>query len=152
MAAALIAAAYDASPRIIENAAESALEHRLGMTGDPVAGYVQVPSFSSTPAKQGENRSRIVAVKRLTRNSCRNNRRKQGKDLPTDPGVGSIPLLFFPCFTDPTVGQRGSVAPANGRVTRKALRERPRSTALKQFFASTGSSPFWPPLRLQERQ
>jgi len=43
MAAALIAAAYDASPRIIENAAESALEHHLGMTCDPVAGYVQVP-------------------------------------------------------------------------------------------------------------
>jgi L-serine dehydratase len=43
MAAAMIAAAYDSSPRIIENAAESALEHHLGMTCDPVAGYVQVP-------------------------------------------------------------------------------------------------------------
>jgi L-serine dehydratase len=43
MAAALIAAAYDAPPRILENAAESALEHHLGMTCDPVAGYVQVP-------------------------------------------------------------------------------------------------------------
>ena len=43
MAAAMIAAAYDASPRVTENAAESALEHHLGMTCDPVAGYVQVP-------------------------------------------------------------------------------------------------------------
>jgi L-serine dehydratase len=43
MAAALIATAYDAPPRVIENAAESALEHHLGMTCDPVAGYVQVP-------------------------------------------------------------------------------------------------------------
>jgi L-serine dehydratase len=43
MAAALVAEAYDASPRVIENAAESALEHHLGMTCDPVAGYVQVP-------------------------------------------------------------------------------------------------------------
>jgi L-serine dehydratase len=43
MAAALTAEAYDASPRVIENAAESALEHHLGMTCDPVAGYVQVP-------------------------------------------------------------------------------------------------------------
>src|ERR1700751_1565690 len=43
MAAALVAAAYDASPRVVENAAESALEHHLGMTCDPVAGYVQVP-------------------------------------------------------------------------------------------------------------
>ena len=43
MAAALVAAAYDASPRVLENAAESALEHHLGMTCDPVAGYVLVP-------------------------------------------------------------------------------------------------------------
>jgi L-serine dehydratase len=43
MAAALIAAAYNSSPRVLENAAESALEHHLGMTCDPVAGYVQVP-------------------------------------------------------------------------------------------------------------
>jgi L-serine dehydratase len=28
---------------VVENAAESALEHHLGMTCDPVAGYVQVP-------------------------------------------------------------------------------------------------------------
>jgi L-serine dehydratase len=43
MAAAMIAAAYNSSPRVLENAAESALEHHLGMTCDPVAGYVQVP-------------------------------------------------------------------------------------------------------------
>jgi L-serine dehydratase len=43
MAAALAATAHDASARVVENAAESALEHHLGMTCDPVAGYVQVP-------------------------------------------------------------------------------------------------------------
>jgi L-serine dehydratase len=43
MAAALIAASYDAPSLVVENAAESALEHHLGMTCDPVAGYVQVP-------------------------------------------------------------------------------------------------------------
>jgi L-serine dehydratase len=43
MAAALVATANDAEPRVVENAAESALEHHLGMTCDPVAGYVQVP-------------------------------------------------------------------------------------------------------------
>jgi L-serine dehydratase len=43
MAAALIATAYDAPSRVVENAAESALEHHLGMTCDPVAGFVQVP-------------------------------------------------------------------------------------------------------------
>jgi L-serine dehydratase len=43
MSAALIAQVMDSSPLVLENAAESALEHHLGMTCDPVAGYVQVP-------------------------------------------------------------------------------------------------------------
>jgi L-serine dehydratase len=43
MAAALTATAYGAPTLVVENAAESALEHHLGMTCDPVAGYVQVP-------------------------------------------------------------------------------------------------------------
>jgi L-serine dehydratase len=43
MAAALVATAYDSPSLVVENAAESALEHHLGMTCDPVAGYVQVP-------------------------------------------------------------------------------------------------------------
>src|SRR6476659_1617203 len=43
MTAAFIAQVMDGSPLVIENAAESALEHHLGMTCDPVAGYVQVP-------------------------------------------------------------------------------------------------------------
>lgn len=43
MTAAFIAQAMGASPQTIENAAESALEHHLGLTCDPVAGYVQIP-------------------------------------------------------------------------------------------------------------
>jgi L-serine dehydratase len=43
MAAPLAATAFDAPAVVVENAAESALEHHLGMTCDPVAGYVQVP-------------------------------------------------------------------------------------------------------------
>jgi L-serine dehydratase len=43
MSAAFIAQVMDSSPLVVENAAESALEHHLGMTCDPVAGYVQVP-------------------------------------------------------------------------------------------------------------
>src|SRR3954466_3419157 len=43
MTAAFIAQVMDGEPLVIENAAESALEHHLGMTCDPVAGYVQVP-------------------------------------------------------------------------------------------------------------
>ena len=43
MAAAGIAALLGGSPEQIENAAEIALEHHLGMTCDPVRGLVQVP-------------------------------------------------------------------------------------------------------------
>jgi L-serine dehydratase len=43
MGAALIAQAHDFEPQVIANSAESALEHHLGMTCDPVAGFVQVP-------------------------------------------------------------------------------------------------------------
>ena len=43
MAAAGLAAVMGGTPEQIENAAEIALEHHLGMTCDPVAGLVQVP-------------------------------------------------------------------------------------------------------------
>ncbi len=43
MGAAAIAQAYGEPPQVAANAAEGALEHHLGMTCDPVAGYVQIP-------------------------------------------------------------------------------------------------------------
>ncbi len=43
MGAALIAQAHGMDHQVIANAAESSLEHHLGMTCDPVAGFVQVP-------------------------------------------------------------------------------------------------------------
>jgi len=43
MAAAMLAEARGYSPIIVSNAAEIALEHHLGMTCDPVGGYVQIP-------------------------------------------------------------------------------------------------------------
>jgi len=43
MAAAGLCAIRGGTPRQVENAAEIALEHHLGMTCDPVAGLVQVP-------------------------------------------------------------------------------------------------------------
>jgi L-serine dehydratase len=43
MAAAGLAAALGGTPPQVENAAEIAMEHHLGMTCDPVAGLVQVP-------------------------------------------------------------------------------------------------------------
>jgi L-serine dehydratase len=43
MGAALVAQAMDSPPLVAANAAEASLQHHLGMTCDPVAGYVQVP-------------------------------------------------------------------------------------------------------------
>ena len=43
MSAAMVAEAMGSSPQTVANAAESALESHLGLTCDPVAGYVQVP-------------------------------------------------------------------------------------------------------------
>ena len=43
MAAAGFCAVMGGTPEQIENAAEIALEHHLGMTCDPIAGLVQVP-------------------------------------------------------------------------------------------------------------
>jgi len=43
MGAALIAQAYGDPPQVAANGAEGALEHHLGMTCDPVAGFVQIP-------------------------------------------------------------------------------------------------------------
>ena len=44
MAAALVATAFDAPSTVVENAAESALEHHLGMTCDPVFVLIRGPS------------------------------------------------------------------------------------------------------------
>jgi L-serine dehydratase len=43
MGAAFLAQAHDFDHQVVANAAEAALEHHLGMTCDPVAGFVQVP-------------------------------------------------------------------------------------------------------------
>ena len=43
MGAAFLAQAHDFPPQVVANAAESSLEHHLGLTCDPVAGYVQLP-------------------------------------------------------------------------------------------------------------
>ena len=43
MAAAAVTTLFDANPEEVEYAAEIALEHQLGLTCDPVEGYVQIP-------------------------------------------------------------------------------------------------------------
>jgi L-serine deaminase len=49
MAAAGLAAMLGGSPKQVENAAEIALEHHLGMTCDPIGGLVQVRGYDLRP-------------------------------------------------------------------------------------------------------
>jgi L-serine dehydratase len=66
MAAAGLAAVLGGTPEQVENAAEIALEHHLGMTCDPVKGLVQVPCIerNGLGAHQG-------SFRRLTRHARR---------------------------------------------------------------------------------
>ena len=57
MAAAGLAAALGGTPEQIENAAEIAMEHHLGMTCDPIGGLVQVPCIE---------RNTMGAIKAIT--------------------------------------------------------------------------------------
>jgi L-serine dehydratase len=57
MAAAGLAAVSGGSPRQVENAAEIAMEHSLGLTCDPIAGLVQVPCIE---------RNAVAAIKAIS--------------------------------------------------------------------------------------
>jgi L-serine dehydratase len=61
MAAGGLAAALGATPRQIENAAEIAMEHNLGLTCDPVGGLVQMPCIERNAIAAGT----AVAATRL---------------------------------------------------------------------------------------
>ncbi len=61
MAAAGLSAVLDGTPAQVENAAEIALEHHLGMTCDPVAGLVQVPCIE----RNGIGATKAVAAASL---------------------------------------------------------------------------------------
>jgi L-serine dehydratase len=75
MGAAFLAQAHDFEPQVIANAAESSLEHHLGLTCDPVAGSVQLPciercSYGAGKAWVGflsELRDRLTAASTSTR-------------------------------------------------------------------------------------
>lgn len=57
MAAAGLAELVGGTPEQVENAAEIAIEHNLGLTCDPVGGLVQIPCIE---------RNAVVAVKAVT--------------------------------------------------------------------------------------
>jgi L-serine dehydratase len=72
MGAAFLAQAHDEPNQVIANGAESSLQHHLGMTCDPVAGFVQVPciercAFGAVKAWTGYliARNEIPANRRL---------------------------------------------------------------------------------------
>ena len=62
MAAAGLAEVMGGSPRQVENAAEIAMEHNLGLTCDPVGGLVQIPCIerNAIAAAQAINASRMA--------------------------------------------------------------------------------------------
>jgi L-serine dehydratase len=88
MAAALTATAYDAPSLVVENAAESALEHHLGMTCDPVAGYVQVPCIERCAFGAGQGMDRLRDRQQRDRvqapRQFRRNRDRSGSDRERD--------------------------------------------------------------------
>ena len=87
MAAAALCAALDGTNAQIENAAEIALEHHLGMTCDPIRGLVQIPCIernglgavkavaAASLAMQGDG-SHIVPL-----DACIETMRQTGKDM-----------------------------------------------------------------------
>lgn len=64
MAAAALTAVLDGTPAQIENAAEIAMEHHLGMTCDPVAGLVQIPCIerNAMGAVKAVNAARLALM------------------------------------------------------------------------------------------
>jgi L-serine dehydratase len=88
MGAAMIAYLNDACIRTIEIAAEIAIEHHLGMTCDPVGGYVQIPCIERNAvggvkaynawllASSGVNDTQVISLDRVIRVV-----RETGKDM-----------------------------------------------------------------------
>ncbi|MDO5536987.1 MAG: L-serine ammonia-lyase, iron-sulfur-dependent, subunit alpha [Desulfovibrionaceae bacterium] len=70
MSAALISQVLDGDPALVENSAELAMEHHLGMTCDPVGGYVQIPCISrcAMGAVKAWNASVMARAGRTTAN------------------------------------------------------------------------------------
>ncbi len=69
MAAAMLTQAKGFPPRIVLNAAEIALEHHLGMTCDPVAGFVQIPCIerNAMGALKAYNASLVASMEDVER-------------------------------------------------------------------------------------
>ena len=73
MAAGAYAEVIGGTPKQVENAAEMAMEHHLGLTCDPVGGLVQIPCIE---------RNGIAAEKPQARHPCAFGRRHRQKKSP----------------------------------------------------------------------
>jgi L-serine dehydratase len=83
MGAALVAQAMGSPPQVAANSAEAALQHHLGMTCDPVAGFVQVPCIE---------RCAFGAVKAWTGYMIANNEIPANRRLDFDTTVSAMAL------------------------------------------------------------
>jgi L-serine dehydratase len=83
MGAALVAQAMGSPPQVVANSAEAALQHHLGMTCDPVAGFVQVPCIE---------RCAFGAVKAWTGYMIANNEIPANRRLDFDTTVTAMAL------------------------------------------------------------
>jgi L-serine dehydratase len=64
MATGGLAEIFGGTPRQVQNAAEIAMEHRLGLTCDPIAGLVQIPRIERNAISAGKaiNAARMALV------------------------------------------------------------------------------------------
>lgn len=87
MAAAGLAAIIDGTPAQVENAAEIALEHNLGLTCDPVGGLVQIPCIerNAIGAVKSINAARLACmsegIHRVTLDDAIRTMAETGRDM-----------------------------------------------------------------------
>ena len=106
MAAAGLCAVLDGTPAQVENAAEIALEHHLGMTCDPVAGLVQVPCIE----RNGIGANKAVAAASLALrgdgthfmplDNCIEAMRQTGREMSSkfkETGLGGLAVTLPEC-------------------------------------------------------
>ncbi|WP_205875715.1 L-serine ammonia-lyase [Mycobacterium camsae] len=89
MAAAGLTEVLDGTPRQVENAAEIAMEHSLGLTCDPIGGLVQIPCIERNAISAGKavNAARIAirgdGIHRVTLDQVIDTMRATGADMHT---------------------------------------------------------------------
>jgi L-serine dehydratase len=106
MAAAGLAEVMGGTPRQVENAAEIAMEHNLGLTCDPVGGLVQIPCIerNAIAAAQAINASRMAlwgdGVHRVSLDEVIETMRQTGDDMSSkykETAMGGLAVNVVEC-------------------------------------------------------